>query len=434
MSVLAILLDPRPRLSASAIGNDAPRDEGYDYVHSSDGLQVARHGRAQASLLPRADGVVVVLAASDVSWQRITLPKAPAARLRAALGGVLEEHLLEDDAAVHLALAPGAQAGTPVWVAVLHKAWLRAELDALERAGLVIERVLPRVWPNHGPNNGPLAGPNAGPDGAAHGHFFEAAGAAGENADTMLSHVDARGVRVLRLEGSMARSLLPTADDPAQAQTTWSAEPAVAAAAERWLGAPVALRSHAEHALLALRSPWNLLQFDLAPQRRGSRALRAALRQLLSPAWRPARIGLALLALVHLVGINAWAWQQRQGIAELRAAQNELLRATFPKLRSVLDAPLQMKRETDALRAAAGRAGDDDFEALLAAAAAAWPDGVGPAHTLRFEPGRLTLAAAGWTEPQLAQLRERLRIGGFALDSADGRITLSRAADAGPRS
>ena len=75
---------------------------------SADGLQVSSHGQAQPSLLPRADSVVAVLAASDVSWQRITLPRAPAAKLRAALGGLLEDQLLEDDDALHLALAPGA--------------------------------------------------------------------------------------------------------------------------------------------------------------------------------------------------------------------------------------------------------------------------------------------------------------------------------------
>ena len=426
MSVLAILLDPRRRGSERASAADPARSEGYAYVLSPDGVQPGRHGRAPASLLPRAGSVVVVLADSDVSWQRITLPKAPAARLRAALGGVLEEHLLEDDAALHLALAPGAQAGAPAWVAVLHKPWLHAELEQLEAAGLSIERVLPRSWPSDATG----AGPGAGPGPAPHGHFFEAAGASGETSRVMLAHAGAQGVTLLHLEGSLARSLLPPSDAPA----SWSAEPAAAAAAEHWLGAPVALRSPAEHALLALRSPWNLRQFDLAPQRRGSRALRAALRQLLSPAWRPARVGLAALALLQLVGINAGAWQQRQAITELRAAQAKLLRASFPNLRAVLDAPLQMQRETEVLRAGAGRAGDDDFETLLGAAAAAWPDGAGPAHTLRFEPGRLSLGAPGWSEAQLAQWRDRLRVGGWAVDGANGQITLSRAVGAGPRS
>ena len=111
-----------------------------------------------------------------------------------------------------------------------------------------------------------------------------------------------------------------------------------------------------------------------------------------------------------------------------------VLRATFPKAQAVLDAPLQMKRETEALRAAAGHAGDSDLEALLGAAASAWPEGQGPAQTLRFEPGRLTLLAPGWSEPQLAQFRERLRPGGWAVESSEGRISLSRTAAPGARS
>lgn len=410
MSVLVILIPARARLSARAASADSapPAAEGYSYVLSDDGLQVGSHGRAQASLLPRADTVVAVLADSDVSWQRITLPKAPAARLRAALGGLLEEQLLEDDEALHLALAPDAQAGQPVWVAVLHKAWLRGELEALEKAGLSIERVLPSSWPGDTPQ----------------GHFFEAGDTATGDARILLCHGDAQGLHLLRLDGSLARALLP---QMSAQPTLWSAEPAVAAPAERWLGASVRVQTAAERALQSVRSLWNLRQFDLAPRRRGARALGNALRQLRSPAWRPVRLGLATLLVLQLVGVNAWAWHQRQALAELRLSQEQLLRATFPNVRAVLDAPLQMKRETEMLRAAAGHAGDNDLEALLGAAASAWPEGQGPTQTLRFEPGKLTLAAPGWSEQQLTQFRERLRPGGWAVDSAEGRITLSRA-------
>ena len=410
MSVLVILIPPRARLSARAASADgAPTvADGYSYVLSADGLQVSSHGRAQPSLLPRADSVVAVLADSDISWQRITLPKAPAARLRAALGGLLEEQMLEDDEALHLALAPGAQAGQPVWIAAMHKAWLRGELASLEKAGLSIERVLPSSWPGDTPQ----------------GHFFEASGTATGNARILLCHADEQGLSLLRLDGSLARALLP---QMSVQPTLWTAEPAVAAPAERWLGASVRVQTEAERALQAARSLWNLRQFDLAPRRRGTRALGNALRQLRSPAWRPVRLGLATLLLLQLVGLNAWAWHQRHALAELRASQEQLLRATFPNVRAVLDAPLQMKRETEALRAAAGHAGDSDLEALLGAAASAWPEGQGPTQTLRFEPGRLTLAAPGWSEQQLTQFRDRLRPGGWAVDSAEGRITLSRA-------
>jgi general secretion pathway protein L len=131
----------------------------------------------------------------------------------------------------------------------------------------------------------------------------------------------------------------------------------------------------------------------------GVRARCARSRTVASPAWRPARIGLATLLALQIVGLNAWAWHQRQAIAERRMAQEDLLRSTFPNVRAVLDAPLQMRRETEVLRAAAGRAGSSDLEALLGAAASAWPQGQGPVQTLRFEPGRLT-CHPGWSEQQ----------------------------------
>ena len=419
MSVLVILIPPRERLSAhgtdSADAPLQPAGDGYSYVLSADGVQVSSHGRAQVALLPRADSVVAVLADSDVSWQRITLPKAPAARLRAALGGLLEEHLLEDDDALHLALAPGAQAGSPVWVAAMQKSWLRGEIEQLESRGLSIERVLPCSWPGD----------------TAQGHFFESAAAPTGDGRIMLCHADENGLNLLRLDGSLARALLP---QMSALPTLWTAEPAVAAPAERWLGASVKVQTEAERALQAVRSLWNLRQFELAPRHRGTRALRSTLRQWLSPAWRPVRIGLATLLLLQVLGLNAWAWHQRQGLVEQRMAQEQLLRATFPNVRAVLDAPLQMRRETEVLRAAAGRAGDSDLEALLGAAASAWPEGQGPVQTLRFEPGRLTLSAAGWSEQQIGQFRERLRPGGWAVESAEGRVSLSRPAAPGARS
>lgn len=93
----------------------------------------------------------------------------------------------------------------------------------------------------------------------------------------------------------------------------------------------------------------------------------------------------------------------------------------------MLDAPLQMQRETDALRAAAGRAGDNDLEGLLGAAAAAWPQGQGPVQGLRFEPGKLTLSVPGWSAAQVAQFRDRLRPGGWLVEGGEGQVSLSRA-------
>ena len=419
MSILVLQTAPRQRLRARDPGAEAPAAPrpGADiaYVLSGDGREVAAHGTCAAALLPRADSVVLALADADVAWHRIVLPKAPAARLRAALAGVLEEMLLEDPAQVQLAVAPGAVAGGSAWIAAIDRDWLRAELAALEAAQVFVDRIVPSSWPDDPPA----------------GHFLvPAVGGGGSGGDGALalvwSHAD--GVTPLALQGGLARALLP---QPAPDGTRWTATPDAAAAAECWLGEPVAVLPAAERALQAARSLWNLRQFDLARKSRGTRALGDALRVFLSPPWRPLRYALAALAATQIVGLNLWAWRLDAAVEARRAAQVGLLQTTHPQVRAVLDAPLQMRREAVALRAAAGQPDDGDLEPLLAQAAAAWPPERPPVESLRFEPGRLTLAAAGWDAAQIERFRGQLRTAGVQVDSVDGRLVLS-AAESGP--
>lgn len=442
MSMLVILLAAPPRAETAA-----PADAStLAWLLSADGLAVTRQGPSAPALMPRADSVVAVVPATAIAWHRPTAPRAPTARLRAALGGVLEEQLLTDDDDTHLALAPRVVAGAPVWVAALHKPWLTGQLAALAAAGLVVDRLVPALAPLLAADGATVPGrPGAVPTSAAGvtdaplapldglpatpadlaptGHVFLDAGADGADAP-WLAWADADGALCLPLTGALARSLQPRW----QARgTQFSATPAAAAATEAWLGGPVAVRSEADQALAAVRTRWNLLQFDLAPQHRGSMALGKLGRQLLSPAWRPARLGLLALLLLQVVGLNVMAWQQSRSLAGQRAEMEALLRTAHPQVRAVLDAPVQMQRETAALRVAAGVPGDEDFEPLLAAAAAAWPDGVPPAAQLRFETGRLSLPATGWAPPQVDQLRARLRLGGWALDNTEGRLVIRRA-------
>lgn len=415
MSILVVSLAPRGRLrarSAVAPGPEAPRAGAeLDYVVSRDGLAVSAHGRCAAPLLPRADSVALVLADTDVSWHRITLPKAPAARLRAALSGVLEEALLDDADKIHLALAPQAVAGQPTWVAAVDKRWLSLELGALEKANVFVDRVLPASWPDDPPS----------------GHFALADEADARSLVLHWSHAD--GVATLTLEGGLARALLP---QPLPDGVRWSATPAAATAAERWLDAPVVVLSAAERALQATRSLWDLRQFDLARRSKGTRAVRDALRGFRTPAWRPARYGLAALVLTQLLGLNLWAWHLHSTLDAKRQAQVALLQSTFAHVRAVLDAPLQMQRELALLRAAAGEPDESDLEPLLQAAAAAWPPDLAPVESIRFEPGRLTLAASSWDAGRIEQFRAQLQPQGLQLDVVDGRLVISRAVrDAG---
>ncbi|MBL8342800.1 MAG: general secretion pathway protein GspL [Rubrivivax sp.] len=409
MSVLAIVPGPRDRIASQAGGEGGagvrvPDD--FSFVFSADGTVVTQTGRTAATLLPKADRCIVVLADADVSWHKIKVPKAPPAKLRAALAGMLEEALLDDEGAVHLVLAPGAQVGRTGWVAATHKPWLTAVINALEAAGTDIEKVVPA--------SAPVAQPI--------GHFSLDDGAGGRDGAVQLVFARKDGVTCVSLDGGLAKSVILGAGELAR----WTATPAAAPQAERWLGTRVAVLTDAERAMLACRGATNLRQYELAPRHRGMRALREAGRRFMLPEWRAVRWGLGALVAVQLMALNAYAWHQERALLRKREAMNETLRAAYPGVRTVLDAPLQMQRETERARALAGRAGEGDFESLLGAAAAAWPDGAGPSPTVRYEPGKLTLAVPGWGEAQIKQLRERLAAASLAAEFAEGRVVITR--------
>jgi general secretion pathway protein L len=412
MSTLIVALPVPPRLSSQGAAGVALAPAEYDYVFS--GTAAGAHlqaGRSPAALLPPAQQVVVVVPVQGVGWHRVALPKAPPAKLRVALASVLEDVLLEDDSELHLALAPHAKAGEQNWVAAVNKAWLKAQIDAIEAQGRTVDRVVP-AWQ---------------PDDAPAGHFFPGQPLPdGSDAGPQLAWRDAHGPLSLPASSEAARTLIARlgTDVPVR----WTAEPECAAEAVRLAGGNVAALSASEFLFNAARSEWNLRQFDLTPQRRGSRAAKELLQQLwTAPAWRPARFGLAALLLLNLVGVNVWAWQQNQAVKRQKAAMVGLLQTTFPQVRAVMDAPSQMQKEVDLLRVSAGKPADADLEPLMYAAEAAWPPSRAPADALKYEPGRLTISSAGWSPQEIEAFRARLAPLGYEAESVPGRLSLTRA-------
>jgi general secretion pathway protein L len=413
MSTLVVQIPHRQRLRGN-VGGAEPQASGpatdYNYVLSPDGLAVETQGRCAASLLPKATTVIAVLSDTDVSWHRITCPKAPAARMRAALSGVLEEALLEDTGDVHFALAPSAAPGQLSWVAVTSHRWLRGELAALERAEVFVDRVVPIAWPDDPPI----------------GHFAETVAVPGAPHGIALNWAHADGVASVRLQGGLARALVP---QPAPEGTRWSATPGAVAAAEQWLNGAVRVLQPEQRLLQAARSLWNLRQFELARRNRGMRALRDSTRRFFSDEWRPVRYGLLALVVAQILGLNLWAWHLRGMVEDRQAAVQALVAKTFPNV-SVQDvqrdAGAVMQREVQALRTLAGKPGDTDLETMLQAAASAWPADRPPVDNLRFEPGKLTLSAPSWTNGQITQFRGLLAPAGWSVESSEGRLTMRR--------
>jgi general secretion pathway protein L len=209
------------------------------------------------------------------------------------------------------------------------------------------------------------------------------------------------------------------------------AEPAVAALAEKILARPVQLASHSSHALLAARGAWDLAQFDLASSGR-IRALRkagGAINALLhAPQWRAARWGVALLLLAHLLGLNLWAWQERQSLAAKQASVRSVLTQTFAHVKVVVDAPVQMERELARLRQAAGALSAQDLEPLLALSARALP-ATWQASAIDYSGGQLRLRGPALSANEQAHASDTARAlpatwQASAIDYSGGQLRL----------
>lgn len=383
MSTLLILLPASPPQNGAA-----PHDYEFWFSHDAQAPAHARgHGqRAPLEAMPHADRVMVLIGDDQVSWLPAQLPKIKGAKLRSAIVGVMEDHLLEDPERLHLALMESSGTeGQSHWIAVTAREPLRAHLQAMEAAGLLVESLLPLSWPQ-------TAGGTEG------GHIHAGSD---DRARLRVSRVD--GVATFPLDSGGLRGWLGE-DWWTNAPVT--ASPAASAVAEQWLGRPVGVLNDTERAWAAREAPINLLQFDLTPRRRGWQRVHQAWQTLQTPAWRPFRWGVIGLIAVQVIGLNAMAWQQGRAIDARKAEQEALLRQAFPQVRVVRDARAQMVRETEALRGSAGQVGPGDLEDLLGAVARVWPQGEPPLPNVRFEQGRLQLA--GLSPPQRAQLRDRL--------------------------
>ncbi|MFD0668647.1 type II secretion system protein GspL [Ramlibacter sp. MAHUQ-53] len=367
----------------------------FAYVLSADGRTPGASGRAAANLLPQATGpgaqVVAVVPAQALSWHRIDWPRglsASSPRLRAALEGLLEDRLLDDPESLHFALEPGAAPGGPAWVAACDRAWLRGALQALEAAGRPAMRVVPELSP--------------GTPTALHARGEP------ESAQWLVRH--AEGVTVLPLSSAGLPLLPPLPED-----APCFAEPALAAHAEQLLQRPMVLQAPAQRWLEAAQGDWDLAQFEFASSGRARtvKRLTTGLAGLLhAPQWRPLRWGLVALVAAHLVGLNAWAWRERASLAAKQQAARAVLTQTFPHVKLVVDAPLQMEREVNALRQATGTAGSRDLETLLGALAAVAPQrGI---TALEYVAGELRVRGLGWTETDLRAAEPRLRSQGLA--------------------
>ena len=389
----------------------------YDYVLSPDGHTLAEQSRAPLALLPvlgKAEGEVVALVpAQRLSWHQVQLPKGTlgrrffkeggALRVRAVLDGLLEDRVLDDTAQLHFALEPQPPSDAPVWVAVCERAWLRAALQVLEQSGRAVSRIVPEFTPQS---------------------LRDTLFVIGEADAAFLVGAAQGSVAMLPL----CRDAIALLGGPEEKNVV--AEPAVVALAEALFQRPVTLQPSGQRQLQAAQSNWDLAQFDLVTSQ-GARAWKRwsdAMRELLrAPRWRAARLAVLALLAINLVGLNAWAWKEKSLLSSQRQAISTVLTTTFPQVRVVVDAPVQMAREVATLQQASGAPSSRDLESMLAAFAALAPVGTVPT-AIEFMAGELRLKGLALSADQVSALSFQLKPQGYVVNVDADNVVIKQGA------
>ncbi|QYY31420.1 MULTISPECIES: type II secretion system protein GspL [Cupriavidus] len=358
------------------------RDAGMPAARRSDAAQapeVLREGHAQIGAMPPAERLVLILAASDVLLTTATVPPLPPARLKQALPNLVEDALATDAQPCHIGVGPAldGEAARPArgprrrLLMVADRAWLRAVLDAFAEHRHRRRHILPAQMCL------PLAVP------AALAEATDGDNAAAQPATLV---VEAAATSLVQAEGMVEPTLAPEA---APASSQWQ----LTVRTGRHEGYGLLLGTDALAAWQAL-APEGLWHGDANAM---ANAPVPALRQANAADWRmwiagaqgclqesgldlaqfefaqgradrwnllAWRLPLALAAgivLVQLLGMNIhWLMLHREQ-QRLEAAQLQTLHTAFPQIQTVLDAPLQMRRQVEQLRLASGRSTPDDF-------------------------------------------------------------------------
>ena len=385
----------------------------FAYVLTADDVAITQHAQVAATLLPSLTGarseLVAVVPIGALSWHKVDLPKGllgknffqdgNTQRLRAVLDGLLEERTLDEPGQLHFALEPQAQADAPVWVAACNRAWLHAALQLLEQAGRPAARVVPEFAPELSSDRLQVIGADPNPQ---------------------IVKQDANGVTVLPLTAA-AVALMAWPDTSAL-----SAEPGAAELAEQLFKRPVTIEQAGQRWLAAAQANWDLAQFELLSNRR-TRTWRklgdAWGAWLQGRRWRAARWAVLTLLLTQLVGLNAWAWKENASLRAKQAALSSTLTASFPGVKTVIDAPVQMAREVAALRQASGALSPRDLESMLSALGSAVPAGKS-FTTIDYAGDELKGSGLSLTTAEVTALSAQLRSLGYGVRADGDRLSI----------
>jgi general secretion pathway protein L len=356
---------------------------------------LASEGEGPIADLPSAKQTTLVVAASRVLFATATLPSRGARRIRGALAYAVEDQLTSDPESVH-AIAAGAHRGTRQSIAVIERDWLRRVIDAFEASGISPDSVtvetclVPRAegeWTLVLRENGGLLR-----TGEAEGMCLDGAFDGSVPAVLRLALEAARGT------GGAPQKIVIRSDFPPDVHA-W----------ERELGVPCDSAGPWR--------PWQRVARPLIEFLQGEFARSRGLSRLW-PRLRPAAFLAGAALAIEVVGTFCHWGALRYEKAQLEARMNDQFRAAFPQAQAIVDPALQMRRNLEAARTAAGIPQESDFLPLLAKAVRA--DSGWKVKTVGYDAGKLTLDVVLADQRQADSMLKRLqeKDTGVALEAA----------------
>jgi len=330
------------------------------FALAAHGGAIEREGAAPLSELAEAVGkaqrVVLLLAASDVSLLRVKVPPMSAARLKTALPNLVEDRLMSDPA--ECVVAAGAAFEGLRTVAVVNRAWLEILSKTVTAFGAHSVAALPAQ----------LCLPPR-PDGVV-------AVVAEEGADIELT------LRLSEQEGIglpiMPDSAATAATDVLKALCAVVPEAPITVYVPQ---AAVPIFRDALDALPALEQRVTLGADNWPRWIAGAERPSLDLMSWLGAGsgsqlnWRPWRWPLVLAATVlalNAIGLNIDWWRMKREANGLREALVQTYKSAFPKETVIIDPVAQMKQKIAAAQNQSGQLAPDDFAALAANFGEAW--------------------------------------------------------------
>jgi general secretion pathway protein L len=375
------------------------------FALAADAGGIQREGMATLaelrSIVPSAQRVVILLAASDVTLLQVQVPPMSPAKLKAALPGLVEERLIADPADCAL-VAGAAGADGSRTVAVVQRDWLDnlvatfVSFGARKLAVVPLQLCLPYQ------------------EGQA---FAAVHDIAGELELTL---------RIAECEG-VGLAIYPEAGEPAEhavmqtVQAMTAQRPLAlyvpqsqlqdyrqAVAREEGLAERIAIHAESWDAWIDGAAQANI---DLTAGRQDASGAKFDWRK-----WRwPVTLATLLLA-VNILALNIDWWRMSNEADQLRASMTQIYRKTFPKDTVIVDPLAQMKQKLGGGQ----RGAPDDFTTLAAAFGEALNSAGGTAANiaaLEYKDRSLQVRLKPGSTPPTEQMKAALASRNLALET-----------------